>query len=632
MQKLSKLNAESSMNDSISRENEKKNANAIKGISDSGREIIKIIKEEDEEIGSVKMGVYLDYSRYMGGTLFLLMIAFIMSMWQANKGGSDLWLAYWSLPENQEESQNDQKSKWIFFGVYCALNFSSVFFIFLRIYLLTVGIIRLGRYLHKDMIIKLVRAPINLFHETIPRGQIFNRLSKDLDALNFSIFSVGDTLVCFLSCVGSFVLCAIYDLYSIIYMPFVLIVGYFITRFYLKGSRPLTRLEAISRSPILNTISETIPGYASIRAFGKEEVYCKKFYQKINDCFNINICIRGINMWLQEMFKFLSIFYLIYLVTKTCFNEETATAQSVGITFTYSVVLQDNLGWAFSIAANLENIMISLERCLQYTRIKSEKPSEIKPKDEELEKKNWPQEGRIRFENYSVRYRPTTEVVLKNLNFQIEGNEKVGVVGRTGSGKSTICLCLFRILEPLEGTIYIDDEDITKMGLDILRRNMTIIPQDPCLMEGSLKYNIDPFETAQDDEIIQILKKIGFEYTESDDKILNRKIEQGGSNLSVGEKQLVCIARAILRKTKIIVMDEATANIDMKTEEKIQNALEYVLNFSTVITVAHRIKTIINYDKILVLNNGKIEEFDTPKNLLKNEKSLFYELYSKSTM
>ena len=555
-----------------------------------------------------------------------------MSMWQANKGGSDLWLAYWSLPENQEESQNDQKSKWIFFGVYCALNFSSVFFIFLRIYLLTVGIIRLGRYLHKDMIIKLVRAPINLFHETIPRGQIFNRLSKDLDALNFSIFSVGDTLVCFLSCVGSFVLCAIYDLYSIIYMPFVLIVGYFITRFYLKGSRPLTRLEAISRSPILNTISETIPGYASIRAFGKEEVYCKKFYQKINDCFNINICIRGINMWLQEMFKFLSIFYLVYLVTRTCFNEETSTAQSVGITFTYSVVLQDNLGWAFSIAANLENIMISLERCLQYTRIKGEKPSEIKPKDEELQKKNWPQEGRIRFENYSVRYRPTTEVVLKNLNFQIEGNEKVGVVGRTGSGKSTICLCLFRILEPLEGTIYIDDEDITQMGLDILRRNITIIPQDPCLMEGSLKYNIDPFDTAQDDEILQILKKIGFEYTESDDKILNRKIEQGGSNLSVGEKQLVCIARAILRKTKIIVMDEATANIDMKTEEKIQNALEYVLDFSTVITVAHRIKTIINYDKILVLNNGKIEEFDTPKNLLKNEKSLFYELYSKSTM
>ena len=631
MKKLSKLHNESSMNESGGKEKEQ-NKNEIKQISSSGREIIKIIKEEDEEIGSVKMSVYLDYSRYMGGSLFLLMIIFIMSMWQVNKGGSDLWLAYWSLPEHQDESQNDAKSKWIFFGVYCGLNLSSVFFIFLRIYLLTVGIIRLGRYLHKDMIIKLVRAPINLFHETIPRGQIFNRLSKDLDSLNFSIFSVGDTLVCFLSCIGSFVLCAIYDYYSILYMPIVMIFGYFITKFYLVGSRPLTRLEAISRSPILNTISETIPGYASIKAFEKEGEYCTNFYSKVNDCFNINICIRGINMWLQEMFKFLSIFYLIYLVARTVINEEDATAQSVGITFTYSVVLQDNLGWSFSIAANLENIMISLERCLQYTRIKSEKPSQIQPKDDELRKKNWPQEGRIRFENYSVRYRPTTEVVLKNLNFSIDGNEKVGVVGRTGSGKSTICLCLFRILEPLEGTIYIDDEDITQIGLDILRKNLTIIPQDPCLMEGSLKYNIDPFNKSKDDEIISILKKIGFEYTEADDHILNRKIEHGGSNLSVGEKQLVCIARAILRKTKIVVMDEATANIDMKTEEKIQKALQYVLNYSTVITVAHRIKTIINYDKILVLNNGKIEEFDTPSNLLKNENSLFYQLYSKSTM
>ena len=337
-------------------------------------------------------------------------------------------------------------------------------------------------------------------------------------------------------------------------------------------------------------------------------------------------------MWLQEMFKILSIFYLIYLVLNTCLKEDETTAQSIGITFTYSIVLQESLGWSFSIGADLENIMISLERCLQYTKIKSEAPSIIRPKDDELIKNNWPSKGTIKFENYSVKYRPNTEIVLKKLNFEIGSNEKVGVVGRTGSGKSTICLCLFRILEPLEGTIYIDNEDITKIGLDILRKNLTIIPQDPCLMEGSLRYNIDPFDLKEDEEIISILKKIGFEYTETDEQILNRKIEQGGSNLSVGEKQLICIARAILRKTKIVVMDEATANIDMKTEEKIQKALQYVLNDSTVITVAHRIKTIIDYDKILVLDNGKIIEFDTPQNLLKQEKSLFYELYSKSTM
>ena len=626
MKKLSKLNTENA------NEEKKEKDSAIKDFTESGREIIKIIKEEDEEIGSVKFGVYVSYSRYLGGNTFLLIVIFIMLMWQANRGGSDLWLAYWSLPENQNESQENQESKWTFYGIYCALNLSSVFFIFLRIFMLTRGIVRLGRYLHRDMIIKLVRAPINLFHEVVPRGQIFNRLSKDLDALNMSVFTVGDCLVCFLSAIGSFVLCAIYDPYSILYMPIILVLGFFVTRFYLIGSRPLTRLEAISRSPILNTINETIPGYGSIKAFGKEDNYLDKFYSKVNDCFNINICLRGIKMWLQEMFKTLSVLYLVYLVLSTILNEDEVTSQSVGITFTYSVVLQENLGWGFSIAADLENIMISLERCLQYTRIESEAPNVIRPKDEELVEKKWPNEGKIKFENYSVKYRPNTEIVLKNLNFEINGNEKIGIVGRTGSGKSTICLCLFRILEPLEGTIYIDGEDITKIGLEILRKNLTIIPQDPCLMEGSLRYNIDPFDSKNDEEIISILKKIGFEYTETDDQILNRKIEQGGSNLSVGEKQLVCIARAIIRKTRIVVMDEATANIDMKTEEKIQKALQYVLNNSTVITVAHRIKTIIDYDRILVLNNGNVIEYDTPQNLLKNEKSLFFELYSKSTI
>ena len=218
------------------------------------------------------------------------------------------------------------------------------------------------------------------------------------------------------------------------------------------------------------------------------------------------------------------------------------------------------------------------------------------------------------------------------LNFEIQPKEKIGVVGRTGSGKSTICLCLFRILEPYKGTIYIDDVDITTVGLDLLRKNLTIIPQDPCLFEGSLKYNIDPFNQIDDSEIVSILKKIGFEYTEPDDKILSKMIEQNGNNLSVGEKQLVCITRAIFRRTKIIVMDEATANIDMATEEKIQAALDFVLSNATVITVAHRIKTIIKYDKILLLDHGEIREFDSPQNLIKDERSMFYELYSKSTV
>ena len=353
--------------------------------------------------------------------------------------------------------------------------------------------LRLSRYLHKDMIIHLVKAPINLFHDTIPRGQIYNRLTKDLDTCLFNYYSLKGTIDCLLRCISSFILCAIYDIYCLLYMPFVFIFGYFITKFFLRGSRPLTRIEAISRSPILNILSETLPGFASIKAYRVEKNYLEKYYKRINECFNINICIRGVNMWLQEMFKLLSIFYLVYLVTRTCLNQDIQTAQSVGIMFTYSVILQDNLGWCFACFGFTENNMICMERCKKYTEIKGEKPSYIKGKDDQLIKVNWPQNGKIRFENYSVKYRPNTEIVLKNLNFSVNSGEKVGIVGRTGSGKSTICLCLFRILEPFEGTIYIDDEDITKIGLDILRKNITIIPQDPCLMEGTLKYNIDPF-------------------------------------------------------------------------------------------------------------------------------------------
>ena len=234
---------------------------------------------------------------------------------------------------------------------------------------------------------------------------------------------------------------------------------------------------------------------------------------------------------------------------------------------------------------------------------------------------------------FSVKYRPNTEIVLKNLNFVIQGQEKVGIVGRTGSGKSTITLCLFRILEATEGKILIDDVDISKLGLEILRHNLTIIPQDPALMEGSLRYNIDPLEKSDDNEIIKVMEKIGFDYIIKRDKQgLNQEIAEGGSNLSVGEKQLICITRAILRKSKIIIMDEATASIDYKTEEIIQKAVSEILNDSTFITIAHRIKTILNYDRILTLDNGKIVDFDTPKNLLNDKNSLFYELYSKSNL
>jgi ABC-type multidrug transport system fused ATPase/permease subunit len=312
------------------------------------------------------------------------------------------------------------------------------------------------------------------------------------------------------------------------------------------------------------------------------------------------------------------------------------SVQVVAILLNYCLQLQDDLVRYLLMRSNFENDMVGQERCLSYTTIKSEAPNVLLT-DQNLV--NWPSNGVIEFQNYYVRYRPDTEIVLKDLNFTIEASEKIGVVGRTGSGKSTIALCLFRILEPLKGRILIDNVDISEIGLSKLRSSITIIPKDPTLMEGSLRFNIDPLHNHSDNEIEEVMKKIGFWYmvenylAENKDKNVNGLdmiIKEDGGNISIGEKQLICITRAILRKSKIIVMDEATASIDVKTERLIQNAINELLFNSTTFTIAHRIKTILNSDRILVLEKGEIAEFDSPQNLIENKNSLFYQLYKKS--
>ena len=307
---------------------------------------------------------------------------------------------------------------------------------------------------------------------------------------------------------------------------------------------------------------------------------------------------------------------------------------------------------------NFEIDLIKMERCLSFTKIPTESKmvmkndkelfdSRVDDSHEDSENYNsdnsynsnniyikkqpaWPKEGLIEFKDYSVRYRPDTNIVLKNLNFKVKGGEKIGIIGRTGSGKSTLCLAIFRILEPETGTIFIDGMDISKIGLRTLRSCLTIIPQDPRLMKGTLRYNIDPFESYSDEKIKEIMEALKISYLLENPSGLKFFISETGTNLSVGEKQLICIARALLKNSKIVIMDEATASIDFQTEQTIQNALNVLLKSATVLTIAHRIKTIIHYDKILVLSKGKVKEFDSPQNLLRDNNTFFSKLVKKS--
>lgn len=264
---------------------------------------------------------------------------------------------------------------------------------------------------------------------------------------------------------------------------------------------------------------------------------------------------------------------------------------------------------------------MSYDRCLKMLEIPQEAP--LRMANAKLV--DWPQEGRIEFRDYSLRYRPETELVLKNLSFEVKPKEKIGIVGRTGAGKSTICLALCRIVEAHGGSIVIDGVDISKIGLADLREKITIIPQDPTLFEGTLRFNLDPVGNISDTDLLKMAKKASLvDLISRDEKGLDQMIEDGGKNLSSGEKQLVCICRAILRKNKVVLMDEATANIDIKTEQIIQKLIHEEFVDSTVLTIAHRLNTIINSDRVLVLSKGEVQEYDDPQKLLEDSDSLFY--------
>ena len=586
--------------------------------------IQRITKDETKEVGNINKQVFFNYFSYIGGSYFCMALITILLSWQGLKIMSDLWLGYWS--EHQGERSNI-----FFFSIYSITALGGSLFNYLRTRVITSGSINCSTKLHNQMITSLIRAPINLFHDTVPKGQIFNRLSKDLPTVDTYTMYWFMTLSAFgSSFLGAVLVCSLYEKECLIFLPIFIILCWFLYRFYINCSRELNRIEGVLNSPILNLVNETIPGTATIRAYNLQNKYIELFQEKVDEHYKLEYYINGTGQWYLLCLNLLSMLFLTYMVIMTLMHKNKFTPKIIGIILTYSLILQEDMIEFLSSFSNFENTMTKLERCLSYTKLISERPNSL---TSDLSLRDWPSKGEIVFQNFNVKYRNDTELVLKNINFHIKAGEHLGVVGRTGSGKSTITLCLFRILEAFSGHIYIDGVDISKVGLDKLRGSITIIPQDSTLMNGTLRYNIDPIKAFSDKEIIQVMKKIGFDYIINQHNLgLDQNISENGSNLSIGEKQLICITRAILRKTKIIVLDEATASIDYKTEEIIQKALNELLNDSTMICIAHRIKTVMNANKILVLENGEIAEFDTPKNLLENKNSLFYDFYSKSLL
>ena len=347
----------------------------------------------------------------------------------------------------------------------------------------------------------------------------------------------------------------------------------------------------------------------------------------MHNFYRVLVYQNGTLSWFALNIDLIGFCLLFFMLVVAYFMRNTASASSIGVLLSYVLKLVEKNFYFYDQFNINERTSKSLESCEAYTHIVQEAPL-IYKNDKKLKEKNYPQTGKIEFRNFSVKYRPDTKIILKNLTFTIKSGEKIGVVGRTGSGKSTLCLCLFRILEPTFGQILIDDIDITKIGLSLLREIITVIPQDPTLIEGTLRENLDPAGHFSDDDMIFNMNLIGMAYLLNDDG-LDFQVKEDGRNLSSGEKQLICMVRAILRKSKIIIMDEATSSVDYNTEKLIQKTIINNLKGSTIITIAHRIKTIIGYDRIFVLDKGELIEEGSPKDLIE-KKGIFFQLYSKS--
>ncbi|VIO86166.1 multidrug resistance related protein 1, putative [Brugia malayi] len=418
-----------------------------------------------------------------------------------------------------------------------------------------------------------------------------------------------------------------------IILPFAMILfsNFTLMRFYISTSRQLKRLESTARSPIYSHFQESIQGSASIRAYR----CMNRFIHESQDRLDKNIVIQYhslvANRWLAVRLELVGNLIVFCSALFAVFYRESGsvTAGLVGLSVAYALSITQTLNWAVRMASELETNVVAVERLREYTDLPTEGLA-----SENLAhtpRRDWPSKGEIIFEKLKIRYRDNLEFVLKGISATIHPAEKIGIVGRTGAGKSSLTLALFRIIEADSGRILIDGEDISKISLDNLRSKLTIVPQDPVVFSGTLRMNLDPFGHFDDALLWNALRTAHLDsLVHSFPNKLEHKLSEGGENISVGQRQLLCLARAVLRMSQILILDEAAASVDMETDALIQKTIRERFSHCTVLTIAHRLHTVMDSDRILVLENGYIREFDTPRKLLDDPDSLFRAMMKES--
>jgi len=606
----------------------------------------------EREIGHVNPQIYLTWAKAAGSVWLALLIIITYATAEGITVMSKWWLTYWG-----EHGGDSTEKQLRFLMIYAGINLGAILAAYARVCLVMLCGLRASRKLFSRLLEVVLHAPMSFF-DTTPIGRIINRFSKDISTVDESLV---DTIRSYLATISSvisvmIVILSVTPTFLFFVIPLIL---YYIKQqlYFTVTYRELKRLDSVSRSPIYALLGETLDGVSTIRALDSQQSFMKRMLSMIDKQQNAYFLTVTAQCWLAVRLELIGTLTITFACLCAVIqhgrmlgdsdSERETFAGLAGLSISFALSVTQSLNWSVRMSSDLEANMISVERIEQYCQIPREGRSKRlgATSDDQLivPSSDWPSEGMIEFQDAALRYRPGLPLVLKGLYLTIPARAKIGVVGRTGAGKSTLMVALLRLVELDAGKILIDGIDISRVDLANLRSKIAVIPQDPVLFSGSIRTNLDPFNEYSDERLSAVLERFGLWVSDNADasnypsgmkssssgviKSLSDHVFEGGSNFSVGQRQLLVIARALLREATIIIMDEATAAVDSDTDAKIQAVMRTEFREATCITVAHRINTIMDSDYILVMDDGKAAEFDRPITLLAREEGgLFKDL------
>ncbi|XP_039513342.1 multidrug resistance-associated protein 9 isoform X1 [Pimephales promelas] len=592
-----------------------------------------LVTQEVSLEGSVTLRTYHQYCKAAGGYILLAGVILVFTLLVGSTAFSNWWLSYWLQQGSGNSSSSNLTANSgnisenpdlpFYQMIYGIIIVAMVLLSIVKGYTFTKVTLRASSKLHDTMFKRILGSPMSFF-DTTPTGRLVNRFSKDQDEVDAVLpFNMENFLqFCLIVIFTLLIICIVFP-YLLIAVVVLGIIFATILYVFQRSIRQMKRMENVSRSPWISLTTSTIQGLSNIHAYDKRKQYIERFKMlsdiNSNHFLLFNCGTRWLSFWLDFLSATVTLMVALFVVLSP---NEAINPSVKGLALSYTIQLTGILQFVVRLSTELEAKFTSVERLLEYiTSWVSEGPRSVKGSHIPA---GWPQEGAITFKNYSMRYRDNTPIVLSNLHININPGEKLGIVGRTGSGKSSLGVALFRLAEPAEGTILIDDVDICKLGLKDLRSQLSVIPQDPVLFIGTVRYNLDPFNNYKDEELWLALEKTYMKDTIAKlPEKLHSPVVENGENFSVGERQLMCMARALLRNSKIILLDEATASIDSETDSLIQHTIRDGFQHCTMLTIAHRINTVLESDRILVMEQGKVVEFDPPQDLIQRPNSLF---------